>query len=94
LASEQAQLVVVVPTYNEIENIETLVARVTDVRAATPVDVLFVDPGRGVAQASGRSTRAMIASRFMRSFLLLHLRIGHQRSDAAPDARSGVAGRL
>jgi dolichol-phosphate mannosyltransferase len=34
-----------VPTYNEIENIETLVARVTDVRAATPVDVLFVDDG-------------------------------------------------
>src|SRR3954468_17286110 len=45
LSSEQAQLVVVVPTYNEIENIDTLVARVTDVRATTPVDVLFVDDG-------------------------------------------------
>ena len=45
MASEQAQLVVVVPTYNEIENIDVLVARVTDVRAATPVDVLFVDDG-------------------------------------------------
>jgi dolichol-phosphate mannosyltransferase len=45
LASEQAQLVVVVPTYNEIENIDALVARVTDVRAATPLDVLFVDDG-------------------------------------------------
>jgi dolichol-phosphate mannosyltransferase len=45
LASEQAQLIVVVPTYNEIENIDALVARVADVRAATPVDVLFVDDG-------------------------------------------------
>jgi len=45
LASEQAQLIVVVPTYNEIENIDALVARVTDVRATTPVDVLFVDDG-------------------------------------------------
>ena len=45
MASEQAQLIVVVPTYNEIENIDALVARVADVRAATPVDVLFVDDG-------------------------------------------------
>src|SRR3954468_22535325 len=58
------------------------------------VDVLFVVPARGVAQASGRSTKAMIASRFMRIVPLLHLRISHQRSDAASDARSGIAGRL
>jgi dolichol-phosphate mannosyltransferase len=45
LSSEQAQLVVVVPTYNEIENIDTLVARVLHARATTPVDVLFVDDG-------------------------------------------------
>jgi len=45
LASEHAQLVVVVPTYNEIENIDTLVERVSHARATTPVDVLFVDDG-------------------------------------------------
>ncbi len=45
MATEHAQLVVVVPTYNEIENVDALVARVTDVRATTPVDVLFVDDG-------------------------------------------------
>jgi dolichol-phosphate mannosyltransferase len=45
LSSEQAQLVVVVPTYNEIENIDTLVERVSHARTTAPVDVLFVDDG-------------------------------------------------
>lgn len=45
MVSEHAQLVVVVPTYNEIENVDTLVARISAVRETTPVDVLFVDDG-------------------------------------------------
>jgi len=45
LSSPDAQLVVVVPTYNEIENIDALVARVAAVRDDISVDVLFVDDG-------------------------------------------------
>jgi dolichol-phosphate mannosyltransferase len=45
LSSEDAQLVVVVPTYNEIENVDVLVERVAAVRAEAPVDLLFVDDG-------------------------------------------------
>jgi dolichol-phosphate mannosyltransferase len=35
----------VVPTYNEIENVDTLVERLTAIRDAIEVDVLFVDDG-------------------------------------------------
>ena len=45
MVSENAQLVVVVPTYNEIENVDALVARVEAVRGEAGVDVLFVDDG-------------------------------------------------
>jgi dolichol-phosphate mannosyltransferase len=45
LAADQAQLVMVVPTYNEIENLDTLVSRIEAVRDEIPVDVLFVDDG-------------------------------------------------
>ena len=45
MVSENAQLVVVVPTYNEIENVDALVARVQAVRGEAGVDVLFVDDG-------------------------------------------------
>jgi len=45
LASELAQLVVVVPTYNEIENVDAVVDRVAAVRSSTLVDLLFVDDG-------------------------------------------------
>ncbi len=38
-------LVVVVPTYNERENIDTLIDKVEAVRGARPLDVLFVDDG-------------------------------------------------
>src|SRR5438045_9763846 len=62
------------------------------------VDVLLVVPARCVAQASGsiaeRTASAMIASRFMRVVPLLHLRAGHERREAAGDARSGLARRL
>jgi len=45
LASDHAQLVMVVPTYNEIENVDTLVERLETIRDAITVDVLFVDDG-------------------------------------------------
>jgi dolichol-phosphate mannosyltransferase len=45
LASDEAQLVMVVPTYNEIENVDTLVERLTAIRDTITVDVLFVDDG-------------------------------------------------
>jgi dolichol-phosphate mannosyltransferase len=35
----------VVPTYNEIENVDRLVERIDQVRDSVPVDVLFVDDG-------------------------------------------------
>jgi dolichol-phosphate mannosyltransferase len=35
----------VVPTYNEIENVDTLVERIEGIRDEIPVDVLFVDDG-------------------------------------------------
>jgi dolichol-phosphate mannosyltransferase len=35
----------VVPTYNEIENVDTLVERITDIRDTIAADVLFVDDG-------------------------------------------------
>jgi dolichol-phosphate mannosyltransferase len=35
----------VVPTYNEIENVDKLVERVDALRTSTPVEVLFVDDG-------------------------------------------------
>ena len=38
-------LVVVVPTYNEFENIDTLVGKVEGVRGDGPLDLLFVDDG-------------------------------------------------
>ena len=41
----QGGLVVVVPTYNELENIETLVGKVERVRGDGPLDLLFVDDG-------------------------------------------------
>jgi dolichol-phosphate mannosyltransferase len=45
LAADDAQLVMVVPTYNEIENVDTLVDRIAQVRDELAVDVLFVDDG-------------------------------------------------
>ena len=45
LAADQAHLVMVVPTYNEIENVDTLVERIEAVRDDDRVDVLFVDDG-------------------------------------------------
>ncbi len=41
----QGGLVVVVPTYNEFENIDTLVGKVEGVRGDGPLDLLFVDDG-------------------------------------------------
>ena len=45
MAADHAQLVMVVPTYNEIENVDSLVARIEAVRGDLRVDVLFVDDG-------------------------------------------------
>ena len=45
MSFEQAQLVMVVPTYNEIENVDALIAGVESVRGQSVVDVLFVDDG-------------------------------------------------
>jgi dolichol-phosphate mannosyltransferase len=61
LASIDAQLVIVVPTYNEIENIDTLVERVDAVRTSTPVEVLFVDDGS--PDGTGARIHALRASR-------------------------------
>ena len=53
MASIDAQLVVVVPTYNELENIDTLVERVEAVRASTPARRAL--RGRRVARRHRRS---------------------------------------
>ncbi len=42
---KDAGLVMVVPTYNEIENVDTLISKLDSVRGICPVDVLFVDDG-------------------------------------------------
>ena len=64
MVSDPAQLVMVVPTYNEIENIDTLVARLDPVLAECAVDVLFVDDGSpdgtGARIHELRSTRPWI----------------------------------
>jgi len=45
LGFEQPPLIMVVPTYNEIENVDALIAKVEAVRDVRAVDVLFVDDG-------------------------------------------------
>jgi dolichol-phosphate mannosyltransferase len=61
LASDQAQLVMVVPTYNEIENVDMLVERLARIRDAIAVDVLFVDDGS--PDGTGARIRELRASR-------------------------------
>lgn len=41
----QAQLLMVVPTYNEIENIDVLISKIEPIRESCVLDVLFVDDG-------------------------------------------------
>jgi dolichol-phosphate mannosyltransferase len=64
VSSAHAQLLMVVPTYNEIENVGTLVERIETIRDACPVDVLFVDDGSpdgtGSLIHSLRETRSWI----------------------------------
>ena len=61
MASDHAQLVMVVPTYNEIENVDTLVERLEEIRDAIAVDVLFVDDGS--PDGTGARIHALRASR-------------------------------
>jgi len=61
LASDHAQLVMVVPTYNEIENVDTLVERLATIRDTIAVDVLFVDDGS--PDGTGARIHALRASR-------------------------------
>jgi dolichol-phosphate mannosyltransferase len=51
----------VVPTYNEIENVDTLVERLEEIRDAIAVDVLFVDDGS--PDGTGARIHALRASR-------------------------------
>ena len=57
----QGGLVVVVPTYNELENIDTLVGKVEGVRGDGPLDLLFVDDGSPDGTAD--RIRALAATR-------------------------------
>ena len=61
MASDHAQLVMVVPTYNEIENVDTLVERLATIRDTIAVDVLFVDDGS--PDGTGARIDALRASR-------------------------------
>lgn len=45
LDPSKKRLVVVVPTYNELENIDMLVGKVASIRGDSPLDLLFVDDG-------------------------------------------------